>query len=269
MRSSSVLASSLCVLSSVVAAFQIPSSNYASFLSPQTDGDDDILAAGNNGTSLASEGDELRKRQQARCPSNYNSCASFAAIYSAACCPRDSVCTTDFNRNAACCSTGATCTGTIASATVIATASATVTATYVTNEFFPFPYIPTVFANSAACTSAYSACQTNYALCTQGLNGGGFGVTISAFGGGGVTVAPSATNLGFSSATSVCNSLSSEACQGLETSACAQYGTGAGTATTTNSVFIVGTNAAPKPTLGAMAAAAAGVVAGVGFGFAG
>lgn len=92
--------------------------------------------------------------------------------------------------------------------------------------------------------------------------------------GGGITVAPTATNLGYASATSICSSLSEEACMGLETSMCAQYGTGTGTtttgtATTTgNTVFVVGSsNRAPRPTVGCMAAV--GAFAGVGLGLAG
>ena len=67
------------------------------------------------------------------------------------------------------------------------------------------------------------------------------------------------TDLGVTSATSICSSLSSEACYGLQSDLCAQFGT----ATTTSTVFVFGTtkNAAARPTVGGMAAA--GVMAGV------
>lgn len=183
-----------------------------------------------------------------------------------------------------CCPTGATCTGTIglqtatttgiavlgtgtATTTTTTSSGATITATpsYVSNTYFPFPIIPVSYINSAACISAYSACQSNYAACTNDLQGNTFGVTIVAPNGAGVTVAPTAQNLGVASATSICSSLSSEACYNISSDSCAVFGT----ATTTGGTFVVGTtsNPAARPTIGCFAAA--GMMAGVGLGIAG
>lgn len=144
-------------------------------------------------------------------------------------------------------------------------ATITGTASYVSNSYFPFPYIPQTYINSAACNSAYSVCQENYAACTNDLQGSSFGVTIVAPNGAGVTVAPTAQNLGVASATSICSSLSAEACYNIGTGSCAIFGT----ATTTGGTFVVGTtsNPAARPTVGCMAAA--GVMAGLGLGIAG
>jgi hypothetical protein len=161
--------------------------------------------------------------------------------------------------------TGVLGTGTATTTTTTNTdATITGTASYVSNTYFPFPIIPTTYVNSAACNSAFSACQANYAACTNDLQGNTFGVTIVAPNGAGVTVAPTAQNLGEASATSICNSLSSEACFGIGSGSCAVFGT----ATTTGGSFIVGgtTNAAARPTVGCMAAA--GMMAGFGLGIA-
>lgn len=42
--------------------------------------------------------------------------------------------------------------------------------------------------------------------------------------GGGVTLAPTAQNLGPASATSICSSLSSQACYNIQSANCAQFG---------------------------------------------
>jgi len=252
-----------------ITAHQIPF-NLAPFYPPHLDS---ILLSND---TLSPEHDFLKR--DGNCPANYNSCSTLAAADGGACCTSGSVCTLDHARNIACCATGATCTGTIGRTAATTTASggvvvfgstttnaaATITgsASYVSNAFFPFPYIPTTYINSAACNSAYSTCQSNYALCTQDLTGGGFGVTVSAPEGG-VTVAPAVANVGIASATSICSSLSAQACYGIQSSNCAQFGT----ATTTGGGFVVATNAAARPTMGCMAAA--GVLAGVGLGIAG
>ena len=154
--------------------------------------------------------------------------------------------------------------GTTTTTTNVAATTATGTASIVNNIYFPFPYIPTTYINSAACNSAYNDCQTNYAACTADLQGGGFAVTIVAPGGG-ITVSPTVQNLGSASATSICSSLSSEACYGIVSTNCAQFGT----ATTTGGSFIVATvtNFAARPTIGCLAAG--GLVAGLGLGIAG
>jgi hypothetical protein len=150
------------------------------------------------------------------------------------------------------------------SSNVAAATTTTGTTSVVNNIYFPFPYIPTTYINSAACNSAYNDCQTNYAACTVDLQGGGFAVTVDAPGGG-ITVSPTVQNLGSASATSICSSLSSEACYGIVSSNCAQFGT----ATTTGGGFIQATvtNFAARPTVGCLAAG--GLVAALGLGIAG
>ena len=246
------------------AAFQIPS-RFAPFSPPSLELDDLLLT---NETSISVEHELLRRNSY--CDANYNSCSTFAAQYSGACCTSGTICTTDQANNLACCSKGATCTGTLgttgvpgATTTTGATTTATGTASFVPNAYFPFPVIPTSYINSAACASAISVCSVNYGICTNDLTGQGYGITISGPDGAGVTQAPTAANVGAASATSICSSLSSQACGGDYTSNCAQYGT----ATTTGGVFVVGTNAAARPNMGNMAAA--GVVAGVGLGMMG
>ena len=213
---------------------------------------------------------ELIKRD-GNCPANYNSCSTFAAADAGACCTAGSFCTLDHARNIACCPTGATCTGTVLRSTAtttaggvvfgsgtttttttsgpVATATATGTVSYVSDAYFPFPYIPTSYSNSAACNSAYQACQTNYAACTADLQGSGNGVTIVAPGGG-ITVSPTVQNLGEASATSICSSLSNVACYGIVSSNCAQFGTAGAS-------FVVGTstNMGPRQTMGCFAKA--------------
>ncbi|PSS20151.1 hypothetical protein M430DRAFT_58033 [Amorphotheca resinae ATCC 22711] len=225
-------------------------------------------------------------RRDGGCPANYDSCSTLGAANGGACCTAGSVCTFDGGRNIACCPIGAKCTGQLSIATATTTAagltlgSATTTspggfifgttttpssttptttgsASLVSNPYFPFPYIPTTYANSVACNSAFSACQANFAACTNDLVGDRFGVTVVAPGGGGVTVAPTATNLGSMSAASICSSLSQEACYGIQSSNCPPFGPA------TNGGFGVPTNAAPRPTL------MAGMMAGLGLGIAG
>ena len=216
-------------------AIQVPSL-FADFYEPQVA----------NETSVRNE---LHKRDGS-CPVNFNSCTTLGKKLGGACCTVGSYCTTDRSNNIACCLEGATCTGslTLASGTaggpvlgggatlppVSATTTSNPTATitdgasvsYVANAYFPFPYIPTTYANSAACNSAYNACQSNYAACTANLAGNGFGVTVIAPGGGGVTVAPTAVAVGAASATSICSSLSGQACFSIASDSCAVFGGG-------------------------------------------
>lgn len=210
-----------------------------------------------NETLIASSHDLLKR--DGNCPTNYNSCSTLAAADAGACCTVGSFCTTDGAKNIACCPTGAKCTGTVnigtatgtgggavfgsGTATTTATATGSTTSTTTTtstantatitsaasvvnNVYFPFPYIPTTYSNSAACMVAYSDCQSNYAACTADLDGGGgFAVTIVAPAGG-VTVSPTAQNLGASSATSICSSLYNVGCYGIVPSNCANFGAG-------------------------------------------
>ncbi|GKT39946.1 uncharacterized protein ColSpa_00127 [Colletotrichum spaethianum] len=139
----------------------------------------------------------------------------------------------------------AVCTGT---APTTAPSAATAVS-YVSNEYFPFPYIATSL-DRGECSSAVSQCSRNYQSCVTQLDGNsGFGVTVIVPGGGGTTVAATRPDVG-SSATPICSSLSSRACYGLENDQCAQ-------STTVNGVVI---NAAARPT----AACIAGIAAGVG-----
>ncbi|KAH9887811.1 hypothetical protein F4778DRAFT_420956 [Xylariomycetidae sp. FL2044] len=195
----------------------------------------------------------IQKRQD-QCPADYFSCDDQGAVFAGTCCQDGQVCGLDAHSSAACCPTSATCTG--------VAPTATQTASYVSNSYFQFPYIPTSFANGAACTSALSQCSRNYAACVDGLTGdtgGGYGVTIVVPGGGGTTVAPSQTTFPQATATSICSSLSSEGCFDLRSGDCAQAGTTSG--------FIVGdqTGGAARPTGACMA----GVIAGVGLGLMG
>ncbi|KAN0117273.1 hypothetical protein V8E51_003250 [Hyaloscypha variabilis] len=222
-----------------ISALQIPS-----ILSPFYEPRLDESSLVSNETLTPQPENELRKRD-GNCPTNYNSCSTLAQADGGACCIAGSTCTLDHARNIACCPIGATCTGTVQIATGAATttsagggvvfgttttstattATATGSASYVTNPYFPFPYIPRSYTNSDACVSAYSNCQANYAACTVDLQGGGgIGVTIVAPGGG-TTVAATAMNLGLASATSICSSLSQAACYGLVTTNCPQFET--------------------------------------------
>lgn len=216
-----------------------------------------------NDTANASH--DLLKRD-GNCPTNYNSCSTLAAADAGACCISGSTCTTDGARIIACCPTGAKCTGLVpypsavvvgttgtggavlggggsatttttttpSTSTAAATATITSAPSYVDNIYFPFPYIPTTYVNSASCMIAYSACQSNYAACTADLGGGGgFAVTIVAPNGGGVTVSPTVQNLGTASANSICSSLSNVGCYGIVSSNCNAFATATGFATGT------------------------------------
>ncbi|KUJ20263.1 uncharacterized protein LY89DRAFT_682023 [Mollisia scopiformis] len=267
-----------------LSALQIPSI-LAPFYEPHLE--ESLIIS--NVSLIPHELDDLRKRD-GNCPDNYNSCSTLAAADAGACCTIGTFCTTDHAKNIACCPTGATCTGSITRETaattttsggggggVFGTSSATTTTStattatitsaaslsYVSNTFFPWPYIPTTYINSAACMTAYSDCQSNLAACTADLEGGssGFPVTIVAPGGG-VTVGATAQNLGSASATSICSSLYQEGCYGIVPANCATFGTGTVTS------FIVGTTgAAARPTMGCFATA--GMMAGLGIGIAG
>ncbi|KAF4633575.1 hypothetical protein G7Y89_g4542 [Cudoniella acicularis] len=193
----------LLPISISISALQIPSV-FAPFYEPHIDS----LLTSNE--TIIPDTNELLKRD-GNCPVNYNSCSTLAANDGAACCTQGSVCTRDKANNIACCNIGATCTGTInqgtpaattttsgggavfgttttAATTTTAGTTATITnaASVVPNAYFPFPYISTTYVNSAACNSAFQACQANYAACTADLQGGssGFAVTIVAPQGG-------------------------------------------------------------------------------------
>ncbi|KAI0387302.1 hypothetical protein F5Y04DRAFT_239898 [Hypomontagnella monticulosa] len=195
------------------------------------------------------------QRRQLDCPDDYFSCEDRGPVFAGTCCQNGQLCALDAHSQAACCPSTATCTG-------VAPSGPTQSVSFVSNTYFQFPYIPTSFANSVACTSALDQCSRNYQACVTAIAGsgsGGYGVTIVVPGGGGTTVAPTqATGLPSATATSVCSSLSSQACYNLQDSQCTQAGTTQG--------FIIGTgNYAARPT----AACVAGVIAGVGLGIVG
>lgn len=183
---------------------------------------------------------ELVKRQGNGCANNYFNCAGLGAP--GLCCPRTAVCSADQAGHVACCPQGAACTGALGRPTGNPTATATVpfvTATTtangpfvqqtnganhgstVQNQFYPFPYIPTTYKDAAACSSAYTSCQSDAASCTSALANGAAGVTISAPNGGAtITAIPS---VGLSSAQSICSSLSSLGCSQLTVEACQAF----------------------------------------------
>ena len=213
---------------------------------------------------------ELSRRQQnGGCWPGTYSCAQQGAIFNNICCTLGQVCALDQTNSPACCPAGAVCTGT-APAQFLPPQTAV---SYVPNQYFSFPYIPTVFANQAACTSAVVQCSRNYDACTAFLQGqvapnptGGYGVTINVPGPGGTTIvggpagAPaSAVNYGPATATSVCGSLSRVGCYGINNNVCATTG-GSGTG------FFVGAGnaAVARATPPPVAVMGVGVMAGLG-----
>jgi len=74
----------------------------------------------------------------------------------------------------------------------------------------------------AACSSAYTSCQSDAASCTTALANGAAGVTISAPNGGGATIT-AIPSVGLQSAQSICSSLSSLGCSQLTVEACAAF----------------------------------------------
>ncbi|KAI1630152.1 hypothetical protein EDD37DRAFT_83873 [Exophiala viscosa] len=211
----------------------------------------------NDGFSLFSESlfglsnNELLVKRSG-CGSGYNACSGFGA--SSVCCPTGTNCALDDAGHIACCPTNAKCTGTIGgtatasatssssegttttSSTTSTTTSATTTTgvagggSTVPNNYYPFVYIPTSYANAALCTSAYSSCQTASTSCFASLAGAN-GVTISGLGGG-ITVAGTSGTV-LSSASSICSSLSSEGCYNLKETQCSMFGTASGSTTVT------------------------------------
>ena len=165
------------------------------------------------------------------------------------CCGKKAVCALDQAGNVACCPHDAVCTGTIATGanptpkplaaaavnTFSAAISHAISATEtVKNEFYPFPVLPTTYANEQECSSSYSSCQAESAKCTGFIEGGMYGVTVSGQGGQ-ITNQPA---IPASSAESICSSLSQAACHGLQLSACPSI-TG-GVPSASNGGFVVG-----------------------------
>lgn len=238
----------------------------------------------------------LVKRQS--CQSGYNACSNLGA--SSVCCPTGTDCALDDAGHVACCPTNAKCTGTIGgtatgkatatssstggiilggtttSSITSATTSPTITSlttgvagggSTVPNNYYPFVYIPTSYANAALCTSAYSSCQSASTSCFASLAGAN-GVTVSGLGGGITVSGVSGTVL--SSASSICSSLSAQGCYNLQQSQCSIFGTASaattGTTTTTSASggFVQVGNHGPRQTAcpGMLYAAGAGAVFG-------
>jgi hypothetical protein len=194
-------------------------------------------------TSPADGGLELLKRQNNACATSYFNCAGLGAP--GLCCPRTAVCSADQAGQVACCPQGAACTGAIGAIATGTNPSASSTVSFVIasttsespfvqetnganrgstvqNQFYPFPYIPTTYNNAAACSSAYTSCQSDAASCTAALANGAAGVTISAPGGSGATIT-AIPSVGLQSAQSICSSLSSLGCSQLTVEACAAF----------------------------------------------
>lgn len=203
----------------------------------------------------------LHKRQN--CPTSYNNCASLGSGANVACCPTNQNCALDAAGHVACCPYNAVCTGTIAgtitaSATTTTgaptlgvttttddynTASPTVTGDFgggstVPNDFFPFIYIPTSYANAGLCSSAWTSCQAESTSCFASVAGVN-GVTVSGVAGG--TTISGNSGAVASSASSICSSLSTSACYNLQVTDCAQFGNGGIASTSANA-------GGPRPT---------------------
>ncbi|EXJ77620.1 hypothetical protein A1O3_09848 [Capronia epimyces CBS 606.96] len=235
----------------------------------------------------------LVKRQS--CNSGLNSCSGLGA--DSVCCPSGTNCALDEAGHIACCPSNAVCTGTIAgtltgsgsgtgSATGTSstsggpvlggtTSSTTASSPQITslttgvsgggstvpNNFYPFIYIPTTYANADLCTSAYSSCQSASTSCLVSLAGAN-GVTVSGFGGGITVQGTSGTVL--SSASSICSSLSAVGCYNLQETQCSIFGSGSGGTATTTTGFVQVGNDGPRQTAcpGMLYAAGAGAVFG-------
>lgn len=212
---------------------------------------------------------QLSRRQDGSgCLTGTYSCSSQGAAFNGICCAVGQLCALDQANSPACCPAGAVCTG-VAPAQFVPPAATAIS--FVPNQFFSYPYIPTVFANQAACTSAVAQCSRNYDACTAYLQGqavpnptGGYGVTINVPGPGGTTIVGGAAggaapvNYGPVTATSVCASLSRVGCFGIQNNVCQTTGAVAG------GFFVGNANTAfarptPPPVLVGM-----GVVAGLG-----
>ena len=207
----------------------------------------------------------LRKRATGNdgCMAGYGNCAYAGSP--GLCCPDSAVCAVDPVGHAACCPLGAACTGTVAGgafatqqqpvagaaassalpggfvqgnvesdyATTTTTAAAATAAgagpqSVLQNPYYPFRVIPTTYADAAACSAAWTGCQTDLARCTSALaapaaGGSAFAVTISAA--NYVTVRPG-TTMPTAGAARVCSSLCSLACSGLQVAACTAFDAG-------------------------------------------
>jgi hypothetical protein len=185
------------------------------------------------------EGALLVKRQG--CAAGLASCSNFGS--DSVCCPSDTTCTVDGANQLACCPTSASCSGTLGTTvptngvtTTTNSNGATVTGigsggTTIANPYYPFVALPTTFPDAAACSTAFTSCQSASTACFTSLAGVN-GVTIGGLGGG-ITVQGSSGTL-LSSVSSICSSLSSEGCSAVQSvSQCSQFGGGSGVTPTT------------------------------------
>ncbi|ORX93219.1 hypothetical protein BCR34DRAFT_620390 [Clohesyomyces aquaticus] len=228
----------------------------ADFIEPLLEG-----APAQNNDTLAEDGPELLKRQGTSCATGYNACSGLGApglccrsgsVCSAdaaghvACCPNGAACTGTIAPVNPGIATVSNTAGGAASSTVpfviastttnggvfIGTAAPTTSGfvqqgsgstgrSTVPNQYYPFAFIPTTYTNAAACSQAYSSCQTDAASCTDALASGRQGVTVSAPNGGATITA--IASLGLPSASAICSSLSGLACYGLQVEACRSF----------------------------------------------
>ena len=163
------------------------------------------------------------------------SCADMGANV---CCGKKAACALDQAGNVACCPNNALCTGTIAggaaptkppsAAPLTAAPGAAIShaisgTSTLSNQYYPFPVLPTTYANAADCSTSFSSCQAESAKCTGFVEGGGYGVTVA--GQKGQITQQAAMPV--QSAESICSSLSQEACHGLQLAQCSTLGGGA------------------------------------------
>ena len=166
------------------------------------------------------------------------SCANMGANV---CCGKKTACALDQAGNVACCPDNAVCTGTIAggaaptkppsAASTTAAPGAAIShaisgTSTLSNQYYPFPVLPTAYANAADCSTSFSSCQAESAKCTGFVEGGGYGVTVAGQNG---QITQQAA-IPAQSAESICSSLSQEACHGLQLAQCSTLGGGASSA---------------------------------------
>ena len=175
------------------------------------------------------------------------------------CCGKKSVCALDQAGNVACCPINAACTGTISvlgeaaitsggantAAAPTAAPSGAIShaikgSSTIANSYYPYPVLPTTYANAGECSSSFSGCQAESAKCTGFIEGGGYGVTIAG-GGGGVTQQGAMEP---ASAEAICSSLSQQACHGLQLSMCSTLGGGSSKPSAAANSFVAGDDSA-------------------------
>jgi hypothetical protein len=215
---------------------------------------------------------ELFRRQTNECQIGFYGCTNYGVP--TACCSSTASCTTDANNDIACCPSGASCTGTLGAAVsstsglLLGTATTTgnsllpaSTANFVqstvANQYFPFLYIPTTFANAAACSSYFTSCQAEYTSCLTSLGGVAVVATTTAASNIQLTARQAPTG----TAQSICSSLYSQGCYNLEEGYCSSLSGGA--AATGSGIIITGNGAERTIGVGRWSMGAVGVVMGM------